>query len=122
MRRHIQLYEYGRGTEHIRKKLSQITNEQLTNLLVFLNNKKGNKKTPTLKKDLVHDIIDRIQNLLPDICSFCDKTYKLEFDEQSIMQCAHCHQSSHKECVVNMINKSLFSEPVVHPTEEKVQA
>ena len=46
MRRHIQLYEYGRGTEHIRKKLSQITNEQLTNLLVFLNNKKDNKKKP----------------------------------------------------------------------------
>ena len=37
------------------------------------------------------------------------------------MQCAHCHQSSHKECVVKMINKSLFTEPVAHPTDEKVQ-
>ena len=52
MRRHIQLYEYGRGTEHIRKKLSQITNEQLTNLLVFLNNKKGNKKNQPSRRIL----------------------------------------------------------------------
>ena len=122
IRRHLQLYEYGRGTEHIRKKLGAITNEHLTNLLVFLHNGKVNHKIPSLKKDLVHDIIGRIQNLLPDICAFCKVKYKLDFDEESTMPCAHCYQSSHKECVAKLINTNLSTDPVEHPTQKQVQA
>ena len=115
IKKDIQLYEYGKGTDHIRKKLTAVLNENLANLLVFLYNGKINRKIPTLKKDLVHDIIDRIQNLLPDICSLCNKEYKLDFDESPILPCAHCNQSSHKECIVNLINTKSFTGPVDHP-------
>ena len=122
IRKHLQLYEYGRGTDYIRKKLGAVTNEHLTNLLVFLYNDKVKHRIPTLKKNLVHDIIGRIQNLLPDICAFCNTEYKVDFDEEPIMPCAHCYQSSHKDCVVKLINTKLFNDPVEHPTETQVKA
>ena len=122
MKRNIQLYEYGKGTEHIRKKLGGVVNEQLGKLLVFLYNGKVSRKIPTLKKDLVHDIIDRIQNLLPDICSICNKEYKLDLDDEPIMPCAHCNQSSHKECVLKLINTKTSMGPVDHPTDEHINA
>ena len=38
------------------------------------------------------------------------------------MPCAHCYQSSHKECVANLINTNLFNDPVEHPSENQVKA
>ena len=107
MRKHIQLYEYGKSVQKIEQKFSQLKNEQLSSLLSFLNNGKVGSSIPTLKKDLVHDIVCRIQNLLPDICGFCNETYALGFDEDPIMPCASCFQSSHKPCILALVNKHL---------------
>ena len=61
---------------------------------------------PTLKKDIINDIICRIQNLLPDICGMCNQRFKLKFNEAPILQCARCFQSSHRECVQKIIENS----------------
>jgi len=105
MREHIRLYEYGRGTEAIKRRLKQVRNEPLLNLLRFLNNGVANQQLPTLKKEIIHEIVCRIQNLLPDTCGMCDARYQLELEENPIMPCTRCFQSSHRECILEIINR-----------------
>ena len=106
LKHHLQIYEYGRESTEIKKRLHQLRNDQLTSMLIFLNNDVVNEPVPTLKKDLVNDIFCRIQNLLPDTCGMCTQRFKLKFDEYPVLQCASCLQSSHRECVQKLLNSS----------------
>ena len=106
IRKHIQIYEYGKGLQTIINRYNQVTNDNLKKLLRFLYNDAIHQEIPTLKKDMVHEIICRIQNLLPDTCGMCSNKFQLEFEETPIMPCTKCYQGSHKECVIKLINSS----------------
>ena len=106
VKHNLMLYQYGRSTIDLAKRFDSLRKEQLTNLLDFLNNNVINLPVPALKKDIINDIICRIQNLLPDICGMCNQRFKLRFNEAPILQCARCFQSSHRECVQKIIENS----------------
>ena len=59
---------------------------------------------PTKKDDIVNAIICRIQNLLPEDCDICELRFRLELEEKPILQCASCGQSSHKQCIIDLVN------------------
>lgn len=56
--------------------------------------------------DLIHLIIYRIQNLLPEDCALCKQRYRTSFDEVPILKCAVCDQGVHKQCWLQLVNSS----------------
>ena len=50
------------------------------------------------KEAIIHEIICRIQNLLPDTCSVCTKVYKIDINDPPYISCDMCGQEVHKEC------------------------
>lgn len=106
IRKNIQIYEYGKGMNTIIRRYNQVTNENLKKLLQFLYNDAISNEIPTLKKNIVHEIICRIQNLLPDTCGMCNDKFQLEFEEEPVMPCTKCYQGSHRECVIKLINST----------------
>eukprot|EP00111_Clytia_hemisphaerica_P012671 TCONS_00037269-protein len=65
----------------------------------FLKVPKYNEKT---KRSLSHLIICKIQNLLPDNCSICNRRYKIGLMELPILEYAVCGQGVHKPCWLNL--------------------
>ena len=106
VKHNLMIYQYGRSTTDLAKRFNNLRKKQLSKLLEFLNNNVINLPVPTLKNDIINDIICRIQNLLPDICGMCNQRFKLKFNEAPILQCARCFQSSHRECVQKIIENS----------------
>ena len=51
-----------------------------------------------LKPAVVHSIIVRIQNLLPDTCQICHERYKFSIGEKPFLACKMCGQEVHKQC------------------------
>ena len=51
-----------------------------------------------LKPAVVHSIIVRIQNLLPDTCQICNEKYKFSIGEKPFLACNICGQEVHKQC------------------------
>lgn len=104
----IQKYQYGQSIGDIESKMKKgaCSNlPHLTKTLKFLNNSAINDPIPKKKDDIVHDIVCRMQNLLPDDCAFCKTRYKLEFMEKPILQCSKCCQSAHKPCIIKLIQE-----------------
>ena len=104
----IQKYQYGHSIGDIESKMKKgvCSNlPHLTKTLKFLNNSAIKDSIPKKKDDIVHDIVCRMQNLLPDDCAFCKTRYKLEFMEKPILQCSKCGQSAHKACIIKLIQE-----------------
>ena len=102
----LKKYQYGHSTEEIKRKLKSGAASKvgaLSTLLAFLNNTAITEAIPKKKDDIVHQIVCRIQNLLPDDCPFCNKRFKLGFDEKPLLQCEKCGQSSHQSCIIELI-------------------
>ena len=75
----------------------------LIKTLEFLNNTAIIEQIPKKKDPIVHEIVCRIQNLLPDDCAFCKTRFKLGLTEKPILRCAKCGQSSHKPCITELL-------------------
>ena len=56
-----------------------------------------------MKSDVVHELICRIQNLLPDECSICKEQYCVKKDDPRILPCKRCGQDIHKSCIRNIL-------------------
>jgi hypothetical protein len=54
--------------------------------------------TSNKKEAIIHEIICRIQNLLPDTCSVCTEVYKIDINDPPYISCDMCGQEVHKEC------------------------
>ena len=53
----------------------------------------------TVKKpDCVHELVYRIQNLMPETCGFCSESYLLKITDPSILSCSKCRQEVHHQC------------------------
>ena len=51
-----------------------------------------------LKPAVVHSIIVRVQNLLPETCQVCHEKYKFSIGEKPFLACKMCGQEVHKQC------------------------
>ena len=56
-----------------------------------------------MKSDVVHELICRIQNLLPEECLICKEQYCLKKDDPRILPCKRCGQDIHKSCIRNIL-------------------
>ena len=54
--------------------------------------------TQLRKPDIIHSIICKIQNLLPDECQVCKKKYVFTLEELPFLACHKCGQEVHKPC------------------------
>ena len=52
---------------------------------------------------LPHELVCRIQNLLPDICHLCKKSYCVKLADRPIVSCVRCGQGCHNECLLTLL-------------------
>ena len=55
------------------------------------------------KPDIIHSLICKIQNLLPDVCQICSETYVSDISEPSLLACELCGQEIHKKCFLTKL-------------------
>jgi hypothetical protein len=106
IKRALRKYQYGNSIKEIEKKLKQGASSKigvLKEVLAFLYKDTINDAIPSKKDDIAHAIVCRIQNLLPDDCSFCKARFHLAIREIPFLPCEKCGQSSHKGCVLHLI-------------------
>ena len=60
--------------------------------------------TSNLKKpEIIHSIICKIQNLLPDTCQICNESYVSEINDPPFLACELCGQEVHKSCFMQKL-------------------
>ena len=63
-----------------------------------------NLRIENLKKpDIIHALIVKIQNLLPDTCQICKESYVSRIDDSPFLACELCGQEVHKQCFLNKL-------------------
>ena len=55
--------------------------------------------TKNTKSLLINKLICRIQNLFPDKCRYCDKSYCISVSDEPLLECSICGQGCHDPCV-----------------------
>ena len=55
---------------------------------------------------LPHELICRIQNLLPDECHICNNIYCVKLTDKPIASCVRCGQGCHNQCFLQALGKS----------------
>ena len=77
----------------------------LTATLEFLG---VDKNWDQLKKSAcVHELIYRIQNLLPETCAICNDTYTIKKDDSPVLSCSICKHEVHRECYLPLLNSAV---------------
>ena len=72
------------------------------------------------KSDIIHKIVCRIQNLLPDDCTICSTRYRVDNNVTPLLACAICGQGAHDQCWMQMY-RALVQEPVHDITPEMLR-
>ena len=63
--------------------------------------------TTNLKKpEIIHLLICKIQNVLPDTCQICNESYVSEINDPSFLACDLCGQEVHKQCFMRRLGIS----------------
>ena len=89
-------YKFGNDLKTIEKDLNKEMRSTLVDTADYLLIRFDEKTTT--KKSLAADIIDKIQNLMPDTCSICDQRYRVGLNEKPLLECLVCHQAVHAPC------------------------
>ena len=55
---------------------------------------------------LPHELVCRVQNLLPDTCHLCKQTYCIQVGEKPIMSCVKYGQGCHNPCILQALDKT----------------
>ena len=76
--------------------LKKCDKESLKLTYEFLGGKPENHK----KDQLIDFIIQKIQNLFPDVCQICQKSYCINLEYEHFLSCGSCGQEIHKECLI----------------------
>ena len=74
------------------------------------------KTDQLLKPKIVHFLICKIQNLLPDTCQICNEEYVSRLDDMPFLACEICGQEVHKQCYRKLLNISQDLENVMFNT------
>ena len=97
---------------HQKREIKKIKNDDLILTLEFLKvtNQDGCNKT-----QLVHNLIVRIQNLLPDTCGLCKQEYNTGLDDTPLLSCEVCGQGSHNPCINTLLGVEESEESSLDP-------
>ena len=98
----IRHYQYGKELKKIENNIYTETRPTLIDTADYLL-LKFNEKTAT-KKYLAHEILCRIQNLLPDDCNLCNKRYRINLNDKPLLECEVCFQGVHEPCWTQLIH------------------
>ena len=113
----IRLYNLERDYTSNRKKLSGVTIETLIKTMTYLGIP---GQEVFVKPTVVHNLICRIQNLLPDNCPICSEEYCVGKDELGLLPCSICGQACHAPCVLGLLGMS-ESDISFGPNEAKMR-
>ena len=93
-------YPLGQTFSQQKKIINKFNKEELILVLEFL---KVNNQDKYNKPQVVHNLIVRIQNLLPDTCGLCKQEYCTSLDDTPLLTCDVCGQGSHNPCVTSIL-------------------
>ena len=90
----LRKYKYGKSVQDIENYIFKERHDTLKAAANFL--RVSNFNNDKNKRTLSHLIVCKIQNLLPDNCSICDRRYRISLEEDPILECSVCGQGIHK--------------------------
>ena len=96
----LRSYPLGQTFAHQRTVINKFKKEELVATLEFL---KVNNQDKYNKPQIVHNLIVRIQNLLPDTCGLCKHEYYTTLDDIPLLTCEVCGQGSHNSCLISIL-------------------
>lgn len=96
----IRVYNCKETLRNIEKKMRTISKPTLVETLEYL-------KCPNMGKYIkdrcIHELVCRIQNLLPDECKLCNDKYTVKLDEKPVLACVMCGQGCHNKCILPLL-------------------
>ena len=99
----LRCYQPGKRLPQIEKDIFNSKKEVLVDTCKFLqiSHRKSDNKT-----QLAHNILCRIQNLLPDDCGLCKKRYSVSLGDTPLLECSICGQGVHEICWINLFRSA----------------
>ena len=99
----LRKYTPGKQTWEIEALFKQARKQLLVDTLHYL----GLKEMEKYKAEaLPHELICRIQNLLPDTCQLCKAVYCVKRADNPIVSCVRCGQGCHNACFLQIMGKT----------------
>ena len=96
----LKAYPIGQTLGQQKNAINKFKKEELITTLEFL---KVTNQENYNKPQILHNLIVRIQNLLPDICGLCKNEYHTDLDETPLLTCEVCGQGSHNTCIISIL-------------------
>ena len=96
----LRAYPLGQTFFQQKKAINKFLKEELILVLDFL---KLSNQEKYNKPQVVHNLIVRIQNLLPDTCGLCKQEYNTGLEDIPLLTCDVCGQGSHNPCVISIL-------------------
>ena len=112
----IRLYDQERDYTFNKKKLGAISVATLVGTMTYLGVPGQDIYT---KPTIVHNLICRIQNLLPETCPICSESYCVERDELGLLPCSICGQAYHTPCLLGLLEVPEADRSSFGPEEAK---
>lgn len=100
IRNTIKLYTPEKTSRQLYTSYQHVNQPVLIKTLTYLNvlDRKDHKKESNIEA-----VICRIQNLLPETCNFCLKSYAAKNTDKNFLSCFSCGQEAHLPCVLNKL-------------------
>ena len=96
----LRCYDTSKSTAHIERKMNGISVPNLTSTMTYLG---VPGQECYVKATIIRNLVCRIENLLPDMCSICDSEYTIAKDEVPLLKCASCGQGVHSPCLLQLL-------------------
>ena len=99
----LRFYNTKKSTKDIRAKMNSCSKDDLVMALDYLG---VSNQNIYLKESVTHNLICRIENLLPDKCGICEQIYCINKDEPTFLPCKKCGQEAHRECYQSILSSN----------------
>ena len=103
VKRLLSAYPLGATLTSQKTAMGKFKKEELSATLQFL---RVPDQEGCYKPQLLHNLIVRIQNLLPDTCGLCKQEYCTLLEDDPLLSCEVCGQGSHDPCIKNILGES----------------
>ena len=89
-------YKSDLTTTNLKKAFTKHSKELLVETLKYLG---VPNQDQYVKDTVIHNLIVRVQNLLPEKCSLCDELYRTKLSDIELLKCVMCSQAAHNSCL-----------------------
>lgn len=110
----LRCYDISKSASLIERKMGGISVPNLISTMTYLG---VPGQECYVKATIIHNLVCRIENLLPDICSICDSEYTIAKDEVPLLGCAFCGQGIHSPCLLQLLEVSPGDQDSFGPEE-----